>query len=177
MAGSAERIRATVIGASQYTVQVSTSTIFISRPGLLPQLDLQVVPAYLPADPAELTRETVESGISRGFERLDVAHRDLGRIALALIGPIIPTYDFIKALCDGIVSSMRPINAQPWAIILTADVAGLVGSMLEREYPGTPDVIVVDGIKVGELNFVDLGETLESVEAVPVVVKSLVFDR
>ncbi len=177
VAGSAERIRATVIGASQYTVQVSTSTIFISRPGLLPQLDLQVVPAYLPTDPAELTRETVESSISRGFKRLDVAHQDLGRIALALIGPVVPTYDSIKALCDGIVHSMGPNSEQPWAIILTADVAGLVGSMLKREYPGTPEVIVIDGIKVGELNFVDLGETLESVEAVPVVIKSLVFDR
>ena len=71
---------------------------------------------------------------------------------------------------------MGPNSEQPWAIILTADVAGLVGSMLKREYPGTPEVIVIDGIKVGELNFVDLGETIESVEAVPVVVKSLVFD-
>ncbi len=177
VAGSAERIRATVIGASQYTVQVSTSTIFISRPGLLPLLDLQVVPAYLPADPTELTREAVENSVSRGFNRLDVAHRDLGRIALALIGPIIPTYESIKAVCDGIVSGMRAINGQPWAIILTADVAGLVGFMLQREYQPTPDIVVVDGITVGELNFVDLGEPLESVEAIPVVVKSLVFDR
>lgn len=177
LAGSAERIRATVIGASQYTVQVSTSTIFISRPGLLPLLDLQVVPAYLPRDPAELTREAVEQSISRGFGLLDVAHEDLGRIALALIGPIDPTYESIKAVCGGIVNAMRAIKEQPWAIILTADVAGLVGFMLKRDYQTTADVVVVDGITVGELNFVDLGEALDSVEAIPVVVKSLVFDR
>jgi ethanolamine utilization protein EutA len=175
LTGSAERIRATVIGASQYTVQVSTSTIFVSRPGLLPLLDLQVAPARLP-DPALLTGEAVEQGISRALERLDLAYRD-GRIALALIGPVVPTYDSIRALCDGIARALPVIPDQPWVIILTADVAGLVGFMLKREYQGTPEVIVVDGIHVGELNFVDLGEPLDSVEAVPVVVKSLVFDR
>ncbi len=38
------------------------------------------------------------------------------------------------------------------------------------------EVIVVDGINVGDFNFVDLGQTIASVEAIPVVVKSLVFE-
>ena len=177
LAGSAERIRATVIGASQYTVQVSSSTVFVSDPSLLPQLDLQVVPAYLPEDPADLTHETVAHAIAQGFERLDIQRHDLGRqIALALIGPVIPTYDSIKALCDGISDALKPLSDYPWTIILSADVAGLVGSMLKREHQVEPEVIVVDGITVGEFNFVDLGEPLESVEAIPVVVKSLVFE-
>ena len=37
------RIRATVIGASQYTVQVSGNTIYLSHPDLLPLRNLQVV--------------------------------------------------------------------------------------------------------------------------------------
>ena len=78
LAGSAERIRATVIGASQYTVQVSSSTVFVSNSELLPYLDLQVVPAYLPADPNDLTQEAVEQAIARGFERLDIAEQDIG---------------------------------------------------------------------------------------------------
>ena len=36
--------------------------------------------------------------------------------------------------------------------------------------------IVVDGIEVGDFNFVDLGQMLQAVEAIPVVVKSLVFE-
>ena len=59
---------------------------------------------------------------------------------------------------------------------MSADVAGLVGSMLKREHKVEPEVIVVDGITVGDFNFVDLGEPIESVEAIPVVVKSLVFE-
>ena len=116
--------------------------------------------------------------IAHGFERLDIEHRDLGRqVAIALIGPVVPTYDSIKALCDGISEALSPLSdGFPWTIILSADVAGLVGSMLKREHKVEPEVIVVDGITVGEFNFVDLGEALESVEAIPVVVKSLVFE-
>lgn len=177
LAGSAERIRATVIGASQYTVQVSSSTVFVSDQGLLPQLDLQVIPAYLPGDPSQLTAESVKHGIARGFERLDIAKHELGRpIALALIGPVVPTYDSIKALCDGIVDALTPLCDHPWTIILSSDVAGLVGSMLKKEMKVSAEVIVVDGINVGDFNFVDLGQTIESVEAIPVVVKSLVFE-
>ena len=40
---AAERIRATVIGASQYTIQVSGNTIYLSHPSLLPLRNLQVV--------------------------------------------------------------------------------------------------------------------------------------
>jgi ethanolamine utilization protein EutA len=177
VSGSAERIRATVIGASQYTVQVSSSTVFVSKPELLPQLDLQVVPAYLPENPNDLTREAVAKAIADGFERLDIASHEIGRqIAIALIGPVIPTYESIKAICDALEVALKPLSDWPWTIILSADVAGLVGSMLKREHKVEPEVIVVDGINVGEFNFVDLGSPIESVEAIPVVVKSLVFE-
>ena len=177
LAGSAERIRATVIGASQYTVQVSSSTVYVSKPDLLPHLDLQVVPAFLPSDPNQLTRASVDDAIAQAFQRLDIAHHDLGKsIALALIGPVVPTYDSIRALCDGIADALQPLTDHTWTIVLSADVAGLVGSMLKNEHRVEQDVIVVDGITVGEFNFIDLGEQLESVEAIPVVVKSLVFE-
>ena len=177
VSGSAERIRATVIGASQYTVQVSSSTIYVSKPELLPQLDLQVVPAYLPEDPNDLTVEAVALAIAEGFQRLDIASHEIGRqIAIALIGPVIPTYDSIKAICDALSVALKPLSDWPWTIILSADVAGLVGSMLKREHKVEAEVIVVDGINVGEFNFVDLGQPIESVEAIPVVVKSLVFE-
>ena len=177
LAGSSERIRATVIGASQYTVQVSSSTVYVSNPALLPHLDLQVVPAFLPDNPNDLNRVAVDHAIARGFQRLDIAQHDIGKpIALALLGPVIPTYDSIKAICDAIADALAPLSEQTWTIVLSADVAGLVGSMLKNEHKVKQEVIVVDGITVGEFNFIDLGEQLESVEAIPVVVKSLVFE-
>ena len=176
LAGSAERIRATVIGASQYTVQVSSSTVFVSDSALLPHLDLQVVPAYLPDNPNDISKEAVSAAIEDAFERLDIERTDLGKpIALAVLGAVIPTYDSIKSICDAIAESLAQVE-HTWTIVLSADVAGLVGSMLKNEHKVAQEVIVVDGITVGEFNFIDLGEQLESVEAIPVVVKSLVFE-
>ena len=136
-----------------------------------------MVPAYLPTDPNDQSKETVALAITQAFERLDIERHEIGRqIALALIGPVVPTYDSIKALCDAIADGLKPLSDYPWTIVLSADVAGLVGSMLKREHKVDPEVVVVDGITVGDFNFVDLGEPLESVEAIPVVVKSLVFE-
>jgi len=95
LAGSSERIRATVIGASQYTVQVSSSTVFVSNSELLPHLDLQVVPGYLPEDPNNLTRESVEQALAESFERLDIAHQEIAkpiRTADAITETIRPLY-------------------------------------------------------------------------------------
>ncbi len=174
LVGSAERIRATVIGASQYTVQVSTSTVYVSDLSLLPRLDLQVIPAYLPE--GDLSKKGVADAIAHGFERMDIDPTDLNRpMALALLGSVVPTYDSIKMLCDAIADALKH-RTEEWNIILSADVAGLVGSMLKREHKVKPEVIVVDGITVGDFNFVDLGQSIEAVEAIPVVVKSLVFE-
>lgn len=174
LAGSAERIRATVIGASQYTVQLSSSTVFVSREGLLPQGDLQVVLAHLPESP---TVAAVRDAILRAFAQRDIAPADLQRpVAVALLGPVVPRRADIKALCGGIMEALRPITAFPWIVILSADVAGLVGSILKEEEKVPQDVVVIDGIKVGEFDFIDLGQPIKSVDAVPAVVKSLVFE-
>lgn len=177
LAGSVECIRATVIGASQYTVQVSSSTVFVSRGDLLPRLDLQVVPARLSGEDAAMTAEGVSDAIIEAFARFDLAPAAVDRpVAVALLGSVFPSYGSIRALAEGIAQALAPLSGQPWCLILSADVAGLVGHMLTRELKVPHDVIVVDGIEVGDFNFVDLGQMLQAVEAIPVVVKSLVFE-
>ena len=53
MLPAAERIRATVLGASEYTVQLSGITSFIPTPRRdLPRRNLQVVRPYVPATSA-----------------------------------------------------------------------------------------------------------------------------
>ena len=52
LAPPAEAIRATVIGAAQYTVQVSGSTVFHPRSGVLPLRNVPVFPVRLAASRA-----------------------------------------------------------------------------------------------------------------------------
>src|SRR5581483_12041799 len=72
-----ERIRATVIGAAQYTLQVSGKSIHVPRPDLLPLRSLPVVVPALPegaADAAQVAA-AVRAALEHGAQPLAVAFR------------------------------------------------------------------------------------------------------
>ena len=65
--------------------------------------------------------------------------------------------------------------AAPLFIVLDADVAKSLGGILTEELGLEQDVVVVDGIEVGDLDYLDIGRPMGVPEVVPVIVKSLVF--
>src|SRR5262249_55406276 len=67
-----QRIRATVIGASQFTVQVSGKTIHLPRPGLLPVRNVPVVPVGLDLSGA-IDGAAITAAVRAGLARLDLA--------------------------------------------------------------------------------------------------------
>jgi ethanolamine utilization protein EutA len=60
-------------------------------------------------------------------------------------------------------------------IVLDVDVAKSLGSILKEELKIDRSVIVVDGIEVGDLDYLDIGKPLGATEVIPVTVKSLIF--
>jgi ethanolamine utilization protein EutA len=165
-----ESIRATCIGASQYTVQVSGDTLFLSDPDLLPLRDLAAV-AVRPEEP---NADAIAAEIQRGIARLD---RDDGRFAVAVAWRHGPAYSALRELCAGIADGTRPLldRGRPLVVVLDADVAGIVGQMLRDELGVVAPVICVDQIVLSDLDFIDLGAPIAEKSVVPVVVKSLVF--
>ena len=55
------------------------------------------------------------------------------------------------------------------------DVARSLGGILYEEVGLDRDLVVVDGIDVGDLDFVDIGRPMGISEPLPVTVKSLLF--
>jgi ethanolamine utilization protein EutA len=165
-----ESIRATCIGASQYSVQVSGDTLFLSDPGLLPLRDLAAV-AVRPETASALA---IADEIRRGITRLD---REDGRFALAVRWRHGPAYPALRQLCAGIADGTRDLlGAQsPLVVVLDADLAGIVGQMLREELDVRAPVICVDQIALSDLDFIDIGSLVAEKSVVPVVVKSLVF--
>jgi ethanolamine utilization protein EutA len=165
-----ESIRATCIGASQYTVQVSGDTLFLTDPGLLPLRDLAAV-AVRPEAP---NANAIAAEIQRGVARLD---REDGRFALAIAWRHGPAYGALRELCAGIADGTRALldGRRPLVVVLDADVAGIVGQMLRDELGVVAPVICVDQIGLSDLDFIDLGAPIPEKAVVPVVVKSLVF--
>src|SRR5881628_1722443 len=69
----AARIRATVIGASQYTIQVSGSTIFIDPLEAVPVRNVPVVVPEFPLEDDEIDAAAVKDAVERALGRLDLA--------------------------------------------------------------------------------------------------------
>jgi ethanolamine utilization protein EutA len=165
-----ESIRATCIGASQYSVQVSGDTLFLSDPTLLPLRDLAAV-AVRPERPSA---PAIADEIRRGITRLD---REDGRFALAVRWRHGPAYPALRALCAGIADGTRDLRGatSPLVVVLDADLAGVVGQMLRDELGVRAPVICIDQIAASDLDFIDIGAVVAGKDVVPVVVKSLVF--
>ena len=168
-----ERIRATCIGASQYTVQVSGNTIFLSDAGVLPVRNVPVA-AVRGLDSPSVDR--VADAVRRGLRRLDLTDgRD--RFALAVHWHHGPQYSALSALCHGIVEALPETVAagHPLFVVIDADVAGLVGRMLREECGVQGPLICIDQVALREFDYVDIGSLMPEQYVVPVVVKSLVF--
>jgi ethanolamine utilization protein EutA len=170
-----ERIRATVIGASQFTVQVSGNTIAISREDLLPMHNLQVLYPHV-TDAEAVQPDVLCAAIARGFQRFDLTEGDQP-VAIALKWSGEPRYALLRSLAAGVVQALpRTIEAGlPIVLVFANDFGKLIGGIIREEFEPETDVISIDGIELQEFDYIDVGAMLYPSQVVPVVVKSLVF--
>lgn len=168
-------IRATVIGASQYTIQVSGSTIFLSPLDVVPVRNVPVVaPSF--AWPEDLDSGQVREAIHNALQRFDLLEARTP-VAIAFHWQGSATYGRLDAFCSGVIEGMRGSldREHPLILVCDGDIGGLLGLHL-REEQGRPfPIISIDGVDLREFDFIDIGTLIPSSGAVPVVIKSLVF--
>jgi ethanolamine utilization protein EutA len=169
-----EGIRATVIGASQFTIQLSGNTLHISDPALLPVRNLPVVRPRL--NGSELEIDGVKAAIQEAFRRLDLEEGQQP-VAVALAWQGDPNYPTLRALAGGIAQAMPQSlkSGQPLVLALHEDAGQALGSILEEEFGVKADLVSIDGLDLMELDYIDVGELIQPANVVPVVVKSLAF--
>ena len=171
-----ECIRATALGASEYSVQLSGNTCFISDPGeLLPRRNLQVIqPTY--ECPEEIVAADVASAVKahrRAFE-VDSDDRD---IALSFHWRGSPAYERMHAFAEGLVLGLDDLIAagKPLFVVLDGDIAQSLGHILKDELEVPVGVLVIDGVVLWDFDYIDLGKIRLPSRTVPVTIKSLVF--
>lgn len=172
----AQAIRATVVGASQYTIQVSGSTIFVSRPETLPLRNVPVVAPEFPLGDDELNEGEITRSLERALRRLEL-HAGNQPVAVwySFAGPA--TFFRLRAFVGGVVSALSPHlrNGHPLVLVGNNDVGGLIGIHCVEEARIKNPVVSIDGVSLQDLDYIDIGALLPVSGAVPVVVKSLVF--
>ena len=169
-------IRATVVGASQYTVQVSGSTIFVEPAATLPLRNLPVVTPALPLQGETLDAEAIAAAVRAALRRLDL-HEGEQPVALCYRWQGSATFWRLDAFCRGVAQGLAAVLQRGGALVLVGDgdIGGLVGIHLHSELKLAQPVISIDGIVLQEFDFIDIGALLDTSGAVPVVIKSLVF--
>jgi len=172
-----ECIRATALGASEYSVQLSGNTSYISTPGaLLPRRNLQVLqPPYVCAE--TIDADAVAQAIRSHMVAFDV--EDEREIALAFRWQGAPAYERLAAFAEGIRRGLasRIARGQAIYIMLDGDVAQTLGHILRDELGVTSELLVIDGVVLWDFDYIDLGRIRMPSNTVPVTIKSLVFSE
>lgn len=143
-------IRATVIGAGNFSMEISGSTINFNSIAL-PLKNLECV--------KNLNRIKAEP------------------CAICIDGERAPSFDYINNLADKIISSASEmINGSiPLVIITKYDFSKALGQCIKRRLPENYPFICADGIACKKGDYIDIGNPVASGKAVPVIVKTLVF--
>jgi ethanolamine utilization protein EutA len=173
---SNEGIRATVIGASQYTTQVSGSTIFVSPFEALPLRNVPVIAPALALDAEEIDATAIASAIGTVLRRLDLIDTDTP-VALFVPWRGSATFQRLENFCRGVIAGLAGVLARGHPLVLAGDgdVGGLMGIHLREELGLSNPIISVDGLELKEFDYIDIGTMLPNSGAVPVVIKSLIF--
>jgi ethanolamine utilization protein EutA len=173
-----ECIRATAFGASEYSVQLSGNTVYVSEPGeLLPRRNLQVLQPPVGLEGA-IDSQAIARAIRTHFEAFDVAEGE-SEVALAFKWRGAPSFERLSAFAEGVRRGLARTleKGNPVYLILEGDVAQTLGGILKEDWGLRSEVLVIDGVALRDFDYIDLGRIRVPSNTVPVTIKSLVFSQ
>jgi ethanolamine utilization protein EutA len=85
----------------------------------------------------------------------------------------------VLGLAQGITRALgeRIDQHLPLYLILDGDVALTLGSILREELDVGSELLVIDGVRLWDFDYIDIGKLREPSHTVPVTIKSLVFSH
>ena len=158
-----ESIRATVIGAGNYSMKLSGSTVFFDSLAL-PIKNLPVVRVeYQTSVECNCIYENLHPRLEK-YEGMPVA--------IAFAGLSSPSYSEVKQVARQII---RLFDSEPFPItvIIENDFAKALGQVIRNMLVDAKQIICIDGIKALDGDYVDIGMPVS--QTVPVTVKTLAF--
>jgi ethanolamine utilization protein EutA len=171
----AARIRATVIGASQYTIQVSGNTIFITPQNAVPVRNVPVVAPEFGLEVDDLSRDAVKDATLNALRRLDLLNARQP-VAIAFHWQGSATFFRLQSFSQGLAAGLKDIldKGHPLVLVNDGDIGGIVGLHFQEELQMQSPIISIDGIALNDFDYIDIGALIQSSGSVPVVIKSMV---
>jgi ethanolamine utilization protein EutA len=168
-------IRATVIGAAQFSVQTSGNTIMISDRAMLPLHNLPVLPCRFDlAD--DIDADDVAEQVRAALAQSDMAD-GAGAVALAFRWQGDPLHARLAELAQGICAAVPNTLAAglPLVLLIEGDVGLSLGRIVHFETAPGANVVAIDGVALKQFDYVDISAVIDTSNVVIVIIKSLLF--
>jgi ethanolamine utilization protein EutA len=167
-----EPIRATVIGAAMHSAQLSGSTIAVQSSNL-PLRNVPIVRPFQSIDSMDAGVD-VNSLLRNCFDRLDL---DWSTNAVAIVMGKLPETDFasLQRWAGALSEAFIALKGSPPLILLTRDDIAMAFGQLLRTHLPDQQLVILDGIDSTNGDYIDIGKPISNGNALPVVVKSLIF--
>jgi ethanolamine utilization protein EutA (predicted chaperonin) len=168
-------IRATVIGAAQFSVQISGNTILIADPDKLPLQNLPVLACHFTLDD-DIVADAVSQAVRGALARADFEEGE-SPVALSFPWRGDPSHARLHAVASGICAALpRTLTENmPLVLLIDGDVGKSLGRVIRHEIAPQADVIAIDGVQLKEFDYVDVGGVIALTNVVPIIIKSLLF--
>lgn len=113
-------------------------------------------------------------------EKMDIyTNKDTQQcVAVALSGKRYCSFDEVQELAQAIIHGLKGYDnpSVPVVLIVENDIGKVLGNAVAY-LMGTRKVISIDNIFVKEGDYVDIGEPVANGRVVPVITKTLIFNR
>ncbi|HEY9787636.1 MAG TPA: ethanolamine ammonia-lyase reactivating factor EutA [Candidatus Obscuribacterales bacterium] len=172
----ARPIRATVIGAGMFSMQVSGSTIHVEFDAL-PIRNVPVVRPFVSTWSSDFSNTT--ECIENALRHSDIQWSEQ-IVALELPHIHEAGYINLKVVAKQLANAARKLSASsPLVFICEQDVAMALGQLI-RQYLRGESLLVIDGVSSLHGDYIDIGKPVargisKAVQSLPVIVKTLVF--
>ena len=147
-------IRATVIGASQYTVQVSGSTVYLDPLNAVPLRNVATIQPHIDLNAESLQSDVIAAAVREALARIDFQTGQY-QVAVALKWQGSATYHRLDALALGLIDGLKPVLAagHPLIVVTDGDVGGLFGMHCRESGAISNAIISIDGIELDEFDW------------------------
>ena len=171
-----ESIRATVVGLSQYKINLSGTTNFIHPADILPQKNIPVIAPNFMLETDEIDQNAICSAILNTLNTFNLNTTNCP-VALCFDWNGSAVYGRIESFISGVIKGMQGVltDGKPLILVCSGDIGRVFGNHARYEIKYTGPIISIDGITLNEFQYIDIGAELKGSGAVPVSIKSLVF--
>lgn len=171
---SVETIRATVVGAGTHTMEISGSTITYTTDAF----PIKNLPVLKLTKEEEKTAQSIEAAIKTKLNWFKL-EGNLQKVAIAIEGSKSPSFLQVSEYAKGLIEGMQELREQelPLLVLVENDMAKVLGQTMYHMLSFQKDVVCLDSIHVENGDYVDIGKPVAEGTVLPVVVKTLVFNK